>query len=195
VNAESRIVLVRHGETEWSVTGKHTGRSDIPLTERGRREADHAGRALLGRHFSLVLSSPLSRAFDTCALAGFGDRAELDDDLLEWDYGDDEGRTTAEIRVERPGWLLWRDGVEHGETADEVGTRVDRVIARATEADEDVLVVAHGHVLRVLAARWLGRPPTDGQLFALSTAAVCELGFEHDLPVIWRWNDTSHLDD
>ena len=181
--------LVRHGETEWSSLGRHTGRTDIPLTETGRAQARSVQRKLAGHAFALVLSSPLSRALETARLAGFADQVETTDDLLEWDYGADEGRTTADIRLERPGWTVWRDGPLDGETADEVAVRVDRVIARVRAVDGNVLVFAHGHVLRILAARWLGEPPTEGRLYALSTATVSVLGWERETAVIERWNE------
>ena len=182
--------LVRHGETEWSRLGRHTGRTDVPLTAAGREQAQAVARRLVDRSFALVLSSPLSRALDTARLAGFGDQVETTDDLLEWDYGADEGLTTAEIRDDRPGWTVWRDGPRAGETADEVAARIDRVIKRVREAPGDALVFAHGHILRVLAARWLGEPPTEGRLYALSTATVSVLGWERETAVIERWNDT-----
>ncbi len=181
--------LVRHGETEWSRLGRHTGRTDIPLTEAGRAQAAAVARKLSGHEFALVLSSPLARALDTARLAGFGDRVETTDDLLEWDYGADEGLTTQQIRRERPGWTVWRDGPKDGETADEVAERVDRAIERVRAAQGDVLVFAHGHVLRLLAARWLGEPPTEGRLLALSTATVSVLGWERETAVIERWNE------
>jgi len=181
-------VLVRHGETEWSRAGKHTGRSDVPLTELGRDQARAVGEALRGRHFALVLTSPLARAAETCGVAGFGDRAEKRDDLMEWDYGAYEGRTTPEIREERPGWLLWNDGVPGGETIVEVGARADRVIAELREADGDALLFAHGHVLRVLTARWLGLEPDAGRLFALDPATLSTLGYEHETAVLRLWN-------
>lgn len=181
--------LVRHGETEWSRLGRHTGRTDIPLTEAGRAQAAAVARKLAGHEFAMVLSSPLARALDTARLAGFGDRVETTDDLLEWDYGADEGLTTKQIRRERPGWTVWRDGPKDGETADEVAERVDRAIERVRSAAGDVLVFAHGHVLRLLAARWLGEPPTEGRLFALSTATVSVLGWERETAVIERWNE------
>ena len=187
--APPRLWLVRHGETEWSRPGQHTSRTDVPLTELGRRQAAGVARKLAGHEFALVLSSPKSRALDTARLAGFGDRVETTDDLLEWDYGEDEGRTTPEIRAERPGWTVWADGPLGGETADEVAARVDRVIARVREADGDVLVFAHGHVLRVLAARWIGEPPSEGRFFELVTATVSVLGWERETPTIERWNE------
>jgi broad specificity phosphatase PhoE len=184
--------LVRHGSTEWSTTGRHTGRTDVPLTPEGEVAAA-ALRPLLADHdFALVLSSPLQRARRTAELAG--ESPEIDDDLLEWDYGQYEGRTTPEIREERPGWSLWTDGVLGGETADDVAARADRVIARARAAGGDCVVFAHGHLLRVLGARWIGSAPTAGQHLLLSTAAVCVLGYERETPALARWNDTSHLD-
>ncbi len=187
--ARPRLWLVRHGETEWARLGRHTGRTDVPLTELGRTQARAAGRKLRGTPFALVLSSPLSRALETCRLAGFGDRVRLDDDLLEWDYGADEGRTTEEIRAERPGWTIWSGGVRDGETIAEVGARADRVVALARSTPGDTLVFAHGHVLRVIATRWLGLPPADGRLFALSTATISVLGWEREDPVLLRWNE------
>ena len=181
--------LVRHGETEWSKLGRHTGRTDLALTEAGKRQARAVARKLEGHSFTLVLSSPLSRALDTARLAGYAAEVETTDDLLEWDYGADEGRTTADIRIDRAGWTVWRDGPLDGETADEVAARVDRVIERVRAADGDALVFAHGHVLRVLAARWLGEPPTEGRLYALSTATVSVLGWERDTAVMERWNE------
>jgi probable phosphoglycerate mutase len=182
------IVLVRHGETEWTLSGRHTGRTDIPLTDRGREQARRIGAALRDRRFVLVLSSPLSRALETCRLAGLGDLAELTDDLLEWDYGEYEGLRTADIRQTRPGWTLWADGVPGGETAADVARRVDRVVERARGAGGNVALFAHGHVLRVLTARWLGLPPEDGRLFAMDPGAVSVLGYEREAPVVRRWN-------
>jgi probable phosphoglycerate mutase len=185
--------LIRHGETEWSASGQHTGRTDIPLTEAGIRQAQALGRYLAGRAFALVLTSPLSRAADTCGLAGYGDVAQPSDDLLEWDYGQAEGRTTAEMRRERPGWSVWNGGPPGGETVEQVGDRADRVIARAVEASGDAALFAHAHVLRILAARWLGLPPGDGQLFILGPASVSVLGWEREGRVISRWNDRAFL--
>jgi broad specificity phosphatase PhoE len=182
------VVLVRHGETEWSRDLHHTGRTDIPLTEAGRRQALLLRDALAGRRFERVLSSPLSRAVETCRLAGYGDQAELTDDLLEWDYGDYEGITTAQIRERRPGWYLWRDGCPGGETAEDVGRRVERVIAELEGLGGDAILFAHGHVLRVLAARWLGLGPESGVLFKLDTATLSVLGYERETPAITRWN-------
>jgi probable phosphoglycerate mutase len=179
--------LVRHGETEWSRSGAHTGRTDIPLIAAGRDNAAAVGRYLELRHLALVLVSPLERARETCRLAGYGN-ALIDPDLGEWDYGDYEGLSTAQIQAERPGWSLWGDGVPNGETIAQVATRADRVIARTLPVEGDVALFAHGHILRVLAARWLGLPPEDGGLFALGTAAVSTLGYEHQARVITRWN-------
>jgi broad specificity phosphatase PhoE len=185
----SEVVLVRHGETLWSRSGKHTGRTDIPLTEEGRRQSERVGTRLSGRRFALVLTSPLQRAAETCRLAGLGAAAALREELMEWDYGAYEGRTTPEIRAEVPGWSLWRDGVPGGETAADVGHRVDHVIAELGAVDGDVALFAHGHVLRVLGARWLGLPPTEGRLFVLDPATISVLGHERETPVIRRWNE------
>jgi probable phosphoglycerate mutase len=182
------IVLARHGETEWSRDRRHTGRTDIPLTDNGRRQAGVLGDALAGQSFARVLSSPLSRALDTCREAGLGDRAELTGDLCEWDYGEYEGITTAEIRARRPGWNLWRDGCPGGETAADVGRRVDRVLDSLAGLEGDAAVFAHGHVLRVLTARWLGLGPEAGALFKLDTGTLSTLGYERETRVITRWN-------
>jgi broad specificity phosphatase PhoE len=189
--APPEVWLVRHGETEWSRLGRHTGRTDVPLTELGRAQAVAVGRRLADHPFALVLSSPLSRALDTARLAGFSDVVETTDDLLEWDYGADEGRTTPEIREDRPGWTIWRDGPKDGERAAAVAARTDRVVARARSAPGDVLLFAHGHVLRVLAARWLDQPPAAGALYALSTATISVLGWERETAVLERWNDVA----
>ena len=185
------IVCVRHGETEWSRDRRHTGRTDIPLTAHGREQALLAGRRLAQRDWALVLSSPLQRAWQTAQLAGL--EAEPDDDLMEWDYGDVEGRTTEELRDERPGWDIWRDGPPGGETADAVGARADRVIERALTARGDVALFAHGHLLRILAVRWIGLPASRGGAFRLDTAAICELGFERERRVVGVWNAQEHL--
>jgi probable phosphoglycerate mutase len=189
------VWLARHGETEWSRTLRHTGRTDLPLTSDGEREARELREPLAAVSFDRVLCSPLSRARETCEHAGLGDRAELCDDLLEWDYGDYEGRTSADIRGDRPGWLLWRDGCPDGESAADVGARADRIVAEllATptpdgDAGATIAVFAHGHLLRVLCARWLDLPPADGRLFGLGTATLSRLGWEHDYRVIQRWN-------
>jgi probable phosphoglycerate mutase len=188
------VVLVRHGQTEWSLNGRHTGRTDIPLTDTGRRQAELAGARLQGLDITLVLSSPLSRAYDSCRLAGLGDRAEKTDDLLEWNYGEYEGLRSSEIHADRPDWWMWTDGCPGGEVAADVAKRVDRVIERCQAADGDVALFAHGHVLRVLGARWAGHDPTFGATLYLSTASVSVLGREHANPVIARWNDTAHLE-
>jgi probable phosphoglycerate mutase len=181
------MVLLRHGATEWSLSGQHTGLTDIPLLPLGRDQALAAGKLLSGIAFAQVLTSPLRRARETCSLAGFD--GEPEPDLLEWDYGTYEGMTSAEIRAERPGWTLWTDGVVGGEGAADVGRRVDRVIERARLAHGDTLCVAHGHVLRVLTARWLGLPPVGGRLFALGTGTVSILGWERESPVVSLWNE------
>jgi broad specificity phosphatase PhoE len=182
------IVLARHGETEWSRDGRHTGRTDIPLTDQGRRQAELLRDALAEWRFARVLSSPLERARDTCRLAGLGDLAEITEDLLEWDYGDYEGITTAQIREQRPDWSLWRDGCPNGEDAASVGARVDRVIAAVEAVDGAIVLFAHGHVLRVLAARWLGLGPESGALLALGTGTLSVLGYERETRVVRRWN-------
>lgn len=187
-NPRPRVWLARHGETEWSRLGRHTGHTDVPLTDVGRAQAGELAALLGGRSFAEVRSSPLGRAFETARLAGFGDGVILDEDLREWDYGADEGRTTAEIRLERPGWTIWRYGARDGESIEAVAARVDRVIARARAIDGDTLCVAHGHVLRILAARWLDMPPTVGARLALATATVSVLGWERETAVIERWN-------
>jgi probable phosphoglycerate mutase len=179
-----RIVLIRHGETEWSASGKHTSRTDLPLTERGREVARALRDRLAGREFALVLASPRERARMTAELAGFAPKIEPN--LVEIDYGPYEGRTTKEIREERPGWTVWRD--PGGETLADAGARADRVIARALEAGGDVALFAHGHILRIVAARWLELPPERGASFALDTATLSELGFERETRVIARWN-------
>jgi probable phosphoglycerate mutase len=190
------VYLVRHGATEWSVSGQHTGRTDIPLTPQGEDNARRLGARLRGLSFALVLTSPLQRARRTCELAGFGGVAKDDPDLLEWNYGAYEGLRSADIRRERPGWYLFRDGCPGGESAADVGARADRVVARARGMAGDVLLVAHGHILRVVAARWLGLPPEDARYFLLGTAALSVLGYEHDdpaQPVLRLWNDTHQL--
>ncbi len=189
-----RAVLVRHGETEWSRSGRHTGRTDVPLTEAGRHQAALVATRLVGADWSLVLTSPRWRAVETCRLAGLGTRAAVDDDLAEWDYGDYEGRTTADIRAERPGWWMWRDGCPAGEDAAAVAARVDRVLERIRGARGDVAVFAHGHLLRVMGARWVGADPAWGAALLLSTASISVLGWEHEAPVLAGWNDTAHLD-
>lgn len=185
-----RVVLVRHGETEWTISRRHTGRTDVPLTDAGRQEAKLIGARLADVHFAAVLTSPLSRAAETCALAGPDSDTPVveTDDLLEWDYGEYEGITTAEIHRERPDWYLWRDGCPGGETAAQVGARVDRVVAALRPLEGDAVLFAHGHVLRVLTARWLGLGPESGALFKLDTGTLSVLGYERTTPVITRWN-------
>lgn len=182
------LVLVRHGETEWSRDGRHTGRTDVPLTGEGRRQATLLAASVAGREFARVLTSPLSRAADTCRLAGLGDGAEPREELLEWDYGDYEGLTTPEIREARPDWYLWRDGCPGGEGPGEVGRRADVLLADLRETGGDAALFAHGHLLRVLAARWIGLAPSAGGLLALATATVSVLGSERDVAVVRRWN-------
>jgi broad specificity phosphatase PhoE len=186
---DATIWLIRHGETEWSRTGRHTGTTDIPLTAAGDAQAEALRPLLAGLHAALVLCSPRRRALDTARLAGLT-VDDVDDDLAEWDYGDYEGRTAAEIRVERPGWTLWTGGVPHGETAEQVGARADRVLQRArAHLDEGpVVLVAHGHISRVIGARWIGLPVTAGARLALSTAAPSVLGAQYGVSVIDRWN-------
>lgn len=183
--------LVRHAETEWTIAKRHTGNTDVPLTEAGREHARSLAPVLAAQDFSLVLSSPLSRARDTADLSGLGGRCQLRDALKEYDYGAYEGITTQEIRETRTDWYLWRDGVPEGETPDAVGARVDTVIAEARAADGDVVCFAHGHVLRVLAARWLEQPAAFAGRLALSTGAICVLGYEREVPVLWRWNEVT----
>ncbi len=183
-----QLWLVRHGETEWSASGQHTGRTDLPLTLEGKLHARQIAGFLGGRAFALVLTSPLQRARETCRLAGYGDSAIIDANLREWDYGEYEGRTTPQIQIEQPGWYLWRDGVIGGESLEQLASRAQKVIDRALSSSGDVLVFAHGHILRVLAACWLGLPAEAGRLFALGTASVSTLGYEHDTRVITQWN-------
>ncbi|MDH3755584.1 MAG: histidine phosphatase family protein [Acidimicrobiia bacterium] len=188
------IVLVRHGETEWSRTGQHTGRTDVALTATGRRQADQLAGMLDHLVFSRVWSSPLQRAWETSVLAGFGDVAERDGDLVEWDYGVYEGRKTVDIRAaEDPTWTVWTHPIDDGESIDDVGERCDRVIERSLAVDGDVALFAHGHLLRVLTARWLGLAPDAGRLLSLRTATVSVLGFERETRVLARWNDECHL--
>jgi probable phosphoglycerate mutase len=181
-------LLVRHAETEWARDGRHTGRTDIPLTDRGRSQAAALATTLGSWRFAAVLVSPATRARETCELAGLSDRARLEDDLQEWDYGDFEGLTTPQILAARPGWNLWRDGCPGGEQAADVGTRADRVIAALRGGEGAVAVFSHGHMLRVLGARWIGLGPQQGEHLGLSTGALCLLGHEHDAPILGRWN-------
>jgi broad specificity phosphatase PhoE len=187
-----RIFLVRHGETEWAANGRHTSVTDIPLLDSGRRDAELLRVRLEGLDFALVLTSPRQRARVTAELAGLGDRLEVDEDLVEVDYGEYEGLTTPEIRETVPGWTVWEHGSPGGETVDEVGVRADRVIERALAADGDVALFAHGHTLRIIGARWIGLPAAYGGHLLLSTGSLCELGFERERRAIALWNDTSH---
>ena len=189
------VYLGRHGETAWTITGQHTGRTDLPLTPNGERDAIRLGIRLKGMKFAKVLTSPLQRAAVTCDLAGFGEVAVVDPDLVEWNYGDYEGLTTAEILAKRPDWQLFRDGCSGGESPEQVGARADRVIRKSRDVEGDVLIFSSGHILRVLAARWLGLEPAGGRFFILSTASLSALGYERvpSQPVIRLWNDTSHV--
>ncbi len=191
----TQLWLIRHGETQWSADGRHTSRTDLPLTERGRERAAELGKFLAGTKFAAVLRSPMLRAKETCEIAGFGDVAVVDDGLKEWDYGVYEGRTTTEIQAEIPGWSVWKDPIVGGETVEQVGARADGVIARAlaaaatnTDAVVNVALFAHAHILRILAARWVGLEARGGELFALETGSVSVLGWERETRVIQRWN-------
>lgn len=184
VTGKPTVFVIRHGATEWSVTGRHTGRTDLPLTAEGEQQARDVAPLLAGERFGLVLCSPLHRAQQTCRLAGLRDQAHLDDDLLEWDYGDMEGRTTADIRTQLPDWTVWDAPMPGGETLEEVATRADRIVARARAADGDVALFAHGHILRITIARWCRLDPIEGRRFPLDTATVTELGWEHEYPTL-----------
>jgi broad specificity phosphatase PhoE len=188
--------LARHGETAWSLSGQHTGLTDLPLTERGERNARRLGARLDGLNLAKVFTSPLQRARRTCELAGFGALAEVDRDLVEWNYGDYEGLRTQEIQATRPGWQLFRDGCPGGESPDQVGARADGVVNRMRAVNGSVLIFSSGHFLRVLAARWLGLEPAAGRFLVLNTASLSVLGYENNLfqPAIRLWNDTCHLD-
>jgi len=188
VSGQHELWLVRHGETEWTKTLQHTSTTDVPLTEIGEDQARALGARLAGHDFALVLSSPKGRALDTCRLAGLGDRVETDENLTEWNYGDYEGVTTADIRKKVPGWTVWDGPIPNGETPAEVAARARRAIERATGADGDVALFAHGHFLRVLTATWLDLPPEGGRLFALGTATISVLGHERETRVIRQWN-------
>jgi len=192
----SVVYLARHGETAWSLSGQHTGRTDLPLTERGERNARALGERLRGLNFAKVFTSPLKRAVRTCELAGFGAVAEIAPDLVEWDYGQYEGRRTAEIHAERPDWQLFRDGCPGGESPDQIGARADRVVGRVRAVKGNVLVFSSGHFLRVLAARWLGLDAAGGRYLLLSTASLSALGYEHHQaePAIRLWNETRHVE-
>jgi len=182
------IWLVRHGETEWSRSGQHTSRTDLPLTPEGEKRAQSLKRMLTGHSFGLVLSSPMQRAVETCRLVGL--TPEISEDLREWDYGDYEGLTTTEIQKRVPGWTIWTGAPPNGETAGQVGARADRVISRAASAAGDAALFGHGHLLRILAARWIGLEPSGGGLLALSTASLSVLGYERETRVIRLWNQT-----
>ena len=188
-----RIWLVRHGETEWSKSGQHTGRTDIPLTATGEQQGKALGRHLTGHAFALVLTSPLRRARETCRLAGFDAVAQESDDLREWNYGIYEGRKTADVRVEQPGWTIWTSPVPQGETVEEVGERARRVIERADAVDGDVALFAHAHFLRILGACWIGLPPIHGRTLTLGTASISVLGYERETRVIQVWNQDWQL--
>jgi broad specificity phosphatase PhoE len=191
MNERVELWLVRHGETEWSLSGAHTSRTDIPLTDRGRKRAEELRDYLKGTKFDAVFESPMQRARETCAIAGFGDVAVVDNGLKEWDYGVYEGKTTKEIQAEIPGWSVWKDEIKGGETVEHVGERADGVIARALAAAPDggkVALFAHAHILRILAARWVGLPATGGSLLALGTGSVSVMGWERETPVIQSWN-------
>lgn len=194
---DPQVVLVRHAETAWSKSGQHTGRSDLPLLDEGRRKAQRTRPRLRGVPFARVLTSPLQRAVETCRLVGFGDVAETRDDLREWDYGDFEGLTTAEIREREPEWLVWRDGAPGGETPEDVQQRVDRLVAELADVcagGGDALVFGHGHLLQALGVRWVELPIADGRLVVLGTASLSRLGWKRELRVIDTWNDTGHLE-
>jgi broad specificity phosphatase PhoE len=182
------LFAIRHGETAWSLSGQHTGTTDIALTDNGRRVAQRMRPVLARNAFGLVLCSPMHRARETCKLAGFGDEAVIESDLMEWNYGDYEGLTTEQIHEAAPGWLIFRDGCPGGEAPAQVAARVDRVIARSRAAGGDIALFAHGHVLRVLVARWLGRPAGDGQHFLLDTGTLCVLGDYRGIPAVRVWN-------
>jgi probable phosphoglycerate mutase len=182
------VFAIRHGETAWSRSGRHTGTTDIPLTDNGRRGADKLRRVLAKKVFASVFVSPLQRARETCNLAGLGDSAVIDTDLAEWNYGEYEGLTTEQIDEKAPGWLIFQDGCPGGELPEQVGVRVDRVIARLRKLEGDVALFAHGHVLRVLVARWIDLPPRAGQHFLLDTGTLCELGYYHRIPAVSVWN-------
>ena len=188
------IYLARHGETAWTISHQHTGRTDLPLTPQGEAEATRLGQRLQGLTFAAVLTSPLRRAVRTCELAGFGSAAQIDPDLVEWNYGAYEGRTSADIHVERPDWQLFRDGAPAGESPEQIGARADRVIRRVRAIDGNTLLFSSGHFLRVFAARWLGLEPGAGRYFFLGTASLSALGYEHDHsdPVIRLWNEMPH---
>jgi broad specificity phosphatase PhoE len=193
-NTDLELWLIRHGETEWSASGKHTSRSDVPLTRCGQRSAQAIGRYLAGRQFSMVLTSPRQRAQETCKFAGYSTRAVVDENLAEWDYGDYEGRTTAEIRSEQADWSIWSASVPGGESIERVAKRAKSVIDRAEAIGGPVALFSHAHFLRILAATWIGLPARSGSLFALGTGSVSVLGFEREVRVIEMWNRSLEID-
>ncbi|MFN0244712.1 MAG: histidine phosphatase family protein [Planctomycetota bacterium] len=190
-----QVVLVRHGETEWSTTGRHTGTTDLPLTQAGRETARRLRARLAARTFAAVWTSPRARARETADLAGFGARTEVVPDIVEWNYGEYEGLTTVEIRARQPNWSVWRDGCPGGESAADVGMRADRAVERLRASSGEVLLFSHAHFLRTLAARWIEMPPTVGERLWLTTGAICVLGWEREVPVIQHWNqqDSAHV--
>ena len=182
------VFVIRHGETEWSLSGQHTGTTDVSLTDNGRQQAERMRPVLARQTFALVLVSPLQRAHETCGLVGLAESAIVDPGLMEWSYGEYEGLTPRQIQAKRPGWLIFRDGCPGGETPGQVGARVDQVVARVRLAEGDVALFAHGHVLRVLAARWIGLPPRAGQHFLLNTGTMSILSYYHEIPAVRIWN-------
>ncbi|WP_104082002.1 histidine phosphatase family protein [Cryobacterium sp. Y11] len=190
---QNDIVLVRHGQTDWSISGQHTGRTDVPLTDFGRAQADALGEMLDGQHFDRVYSSPLVRAWETMERAGYASQGVASDDVLEWDYGVYEGRRTIDIRLEIPGWTVWENPIFGGETVEEVGARADLAIEECLAAEGRVAIFAHGHFLRVMAARWMGLPAIAGKSLSLGTATVSTLGWERETRVLQMWNDACHL--
>ena len=193
MTGETRLILARHGQTEWSASGQHTGRTDIPLNENGRGQAAALARRLAGQRFAAVFTSPRSRALETCRIAGLDRDAIVTDDLQEWDYGVYEGRRSDDIRADEPGWSVWTAEIRGGESVEDVGRRVDRVIEAALAHEGDVVLFGHGHCLRILAARWVGLPADGGALLELSTATLSRLGWERERRVVELWNDGSHL--
>lgn len=186
------IWLIRHGETAWSLSGQHTGSSEVPLTEKGRAQAEALRPVLADKHFDLVLTSPRQRAQETCRLAGLGDAAQIDPNLAEWDYGEFEGLTTAEIRQTRPGWSVWTGPIVGGETVEQVGARADKVIERVCDVGGTIALFAHAHILRILGARWVGMAPSGGKHLRLDTASISILGYEREAQVIQRWNQLTN---
>ena len=193
--AERRVWLVRHGETEWSKSGQHTGRTDIALTARGERQAKALGHYLAGERFALVLTSPMGRARETCRLAGLGEGAQVSEDLHEWNYGIYEGVTTKAVRDKQPDWTIWETPIPQGESVEQVGERARRIVARVEQVDGDVALFAHGHILRILGATWMGLPPIYGRNLALDTATLSILGYERETRCIEVWNQAPALDD